>query len=188
MGASGALPGFEDKYYKGRKPVGFYIPRFRNIDEASRRKDYVRGFGYQGRAHRGHNTANGAIGAALKENIFTPGPYQISMTCFGELLPYHENRMFLNFDKKDKYGMPIITFDAKLRENEMKLRKDGVQCAEEMLEAAGCKTIQSYNVATAVGACIHEMGLVSQSGRLCPQANGEWKAVGSMAHHGVVDQ
>ena len=158
MGASGTLPGFEDTYYKGRKPVGFYIPRFRNIDEASRRKDYVRGFGYQGQAQRGINSPDGKFGTALKEAIFQPGPYQVSMTCFGELLPYHENRMFLDFDKQDKHGLPIITFDAELRENEMKLRADGVQCAVEMLEAAGCKDISYYNEATAPGACIHEMG------------------------------
>ena len=158
MGAAGILPGFEDTYYKGRKPVGFYIPRFRNIDEATRRKDYLRGFGYQGEAMRGNNMPEGMMGAALKEHIFQPGPYRIRMTCFGELLPYHENRMFLNFDKKDKHGLPIITFDAKLRENEMKLREDGVQCAVEMLEAAGCKDITFHNQATAPGACIHEMG------------------------------
>ena len=160
MGASGTIEGFEDTYYKGRKPLGFYIPRFRNIDEATRRQDYVRGFGYQGRASRGPNVVEGALGADLKKSIFSPGPYHISMTCFGELLPYHENRMYLNFDKKDQYGMPIITFDAKLRENERKMRIDGVTCAEEMLEAAGCKNISSYNEATAPGACIHEMGTV----------------------------
>lgn len=158
MGAAGDLPGFEDKYYKGRKPVGFYIPRFRNIDEATRRSDYVRGFGYQGSAMRGNNVPEGVVGADLKKTIFEPGPYRIAMTCFGELLPYHENRMFLNFDKLDPNGMPTITFDAKLRENEHALRKDGVQCAEEMLEAAGCKNITSHNIATAPGACIHEMG------------------------------
>ncbi|MEM6698378.1 MAG: GMC family oxidoreductase [Bacteroidota bacterium] len=158
MGASGRMEGFEDTYYKGRKPVGFYIPRFRNIDEATRRKDYIRGFGYQGQATRGNNVPEGVLGADLKNAIFKPGPYRVSMTCFGELLPYHDNRMYLNFDKKDKHGLPIITFDATLRENEMKLREDGVQCAVEMLEAAGCKDISFYNEATAPGACIHEMG------------------------------
>ncbi len=158
MGAAGTLPGLEETYYKGRKPNGFYIPRFTNIDEASRRKDYVRGFGYQGTALRGHLVPDGALGAELKDSIFQPGPYQIRMTCFGELLPYHENRMFLNFEKQDKHGMPIITFEAELRENERALRKDGVNCAVEMLEAAGCKDITFYNQETAVGACIHEMG------------------------------
>ncbi|MEL6388682.1 MAG: GMC family oxidoreductase [Bacteroidota bacterium] len=158
MGASGMMPGFEDTYYKGRKPVGFYIPRFRNIDDATRRDDYVRGFGYQGGAWRTKGVTDALPGASLKEEILKPGPYQISMTCFGELLPYHENRMFLNFDKTDQHGMPIITFDAKLRENEEAMRRDGVTCAEEMLEAAGCTNISSYNAPTAPGACIHEMG------------------------------
>ena len=80
------------------------------------------------------------------------------MTCFGEMLPYNDNKMYLDFNKKDKHGMPIIVFDTKLRDNEMKLREDGVKCAVEMLEAAGCEDIGSYNEATAPGACIHEMG------------------------------
>ncbi len=158
MGAGGTLPGFEDKYYKGRKPCGFYIPRFRNIDEATKRDDYIRGFGYQGRAVRIPVDPTGVLGEDLKKQIFSPGSYHINMTCFGEILPYHDNKMYLNFDKRDKHGMPIITFDAQLRENERILRKDGVTCAEEMLEAAGCKDIYSYNNETAVGAAIHEMG------------------------------
>ncbi len=159
MGASAHLPGFLDKYHKGRRPLGgFYIPRFRNIDKQSQMKDFRRGFGYQGGAARGANNVEGVFGTALKENIFKPGGWYVSMTCFGEILPHHDNKMFLNHNKKDKHGMPIITFDTKLRENEIALRKDGVTCAEEMLEAAGCKDINSYNEATAVGQAIHEMG------------------------------
>lgn len=158
MGAGAVFEGFEDTYYKGRKPNGFYIPRFRNIDAESERSDYLRGFGYQGQVWRQPLIAEVTIGEELKEEIFKPGPYQISVACFGEMLPYHENRMFLNFEKRDKYGLPIITFDAKLRDNEMKLREDGVKCAVEMLEAAGCKNVWTYNDVTAPGACIHEMG------------------------------
>ncbi len=159
MGISGKLPGFEDTYYKGRRPNGgFYIPRFRNLDKATKQKDYLRGFGYQGGAGRVKNDGNGKIGVDLKKEIFQPGPYHVWMTCFGELLPYHDNKMFLNFEKLDKHGMPIITFDAELKENERKLRLDGVKSGEEILEAAGCTDITSYNDPTAVGACIHEMG------------------------------
>lgn len=157
MGASGILPGLENTYYSGRKPTGFYIPRFTNIDETTK-KDYLRGFGYQGTARRIHNSPEGVFGKDLKDVVFSPGAYSISMTCFGEMLPYHENRMYLDFSKTDAHGMPLITFDAKLRENEHKLREDGVKCAVEMLEAAGCTNITSYNSATAPGACIHEMG------------------------------
>ena len=158
MGVSALMPGFEDTYYKGQKPVGFYIPRFTNIDEKTKKKEYIRGFGYQGEISRVRNNPEDVIGEELKDSIFKPGPYRLGMTCFGEMLPYHENKMFLNFDKKDKHGMPTITFDAKLRENEMKLREDGIKCAVEMLEAAGCEEIKSYNTLTAPGACIHEMG------------------------------
>lgn len=158
MGASGILPGLEETYYSGRKPTGFYIPRFTNLDEKTKKADYLRGFGYQGQAQRINNAPEGVIGSALKDVIFSPGTYSVRMTCFGEMLPYHENRMYLDFSKTDKHGMPLITFDAKLRENEHKLREDGVKCAIEMLEAAGCTNITSYNNATAPGACIHEMG------------------------------
>jgi choline dehydrogenase-like flavoprotein len=158
MGASGILPGLEETYYSGRKPTGFYIPRFTNLDEKTKKADYLRGFGYQGQAQRINNAPEGVIGSALKDVIFSPGTYSVRMTCFGEMLPYHENRMYLDFSKTDKHGMPLITFDAKLRDNEHKLREDGVKCAVEMLEAAGCTNITSYNNATAPGACIHEMG------------------------------
>lgn len=160
MGASGNLPqeGLEDTFYKGRKPTGFYIPRFTNIDKKSKRKDYLRGFGYQGEVMRYQNNPDDLLGKDLKDEIFKPGNYQIRMTCFGELLPYHENKMYLNFEKKDKHGMPTIVFDAELKDNEMKLRKDGVKSAIEMLEAAGCTDIKWSNNATAPGACIHEMG------------------------------
>ncbi len=158
MGISARVEGFEDTYYKGRKPVGFYIPRFRNIDKATKRKDYLRGFGYQGNASRGNFVAPDVIGAPLKENLFKPGPYYVYMTCFGEILPYHDNKMVLNFEKLDPFGMPMISFDATLKENERKLRLDGISCGEEMMEAAGFKDIKSYNDPTAVGACIHEMG------------------------------
>jgi len=158
MGASGTLPGHEDDYYQGRKPTGFYIPRFTNIDEQTKQPDYIRGFGYQGGAARITNNPEGVVGEDLKAVVLSPGPYRVGMTCFGEMLPYHENRVYLDFDQRDPHGLPMLTFDAKLRDNEMKLRAHGVKCAVEMLEAAGCVDIQSYNSLTAPGACIHEMG------------------------------
>jgi choline dehydrogenase-like flavoprotein len=158
MGASGTLDGFEDEYYRGRKPKGFYIPPFTNISEETKQQDYIRNFGYQGGATRASKKPDGVIGKDLKEVMFEPGKWRINLHCFGEILPYHDNRMYLNFDKRDKHGMPIITFDAKLRENEVKMRVHGVKAAAEMLEAAGCTDIRTFNRPTLVGECIHEMG------------------------------
>jgi len=187
MGAVGYLPGNENDYYQGRKPNGFYIPRFTNLDEKSKRKDYLRGFGYQGAAFREKNIPPGILGKDLKAEIFKPGGYFISMGCFGEILPYHENKMYLDFDQRDQHDMPIITFNAKLRENEMNLRKDGIKCAIEMLEAAGAQNIRSYDSVTAPGACIHEMG-TARMGR-DPQTSvlNKWNQMHEVANVFVTD-
>jgi choline dehydrogenase-like flavoprotein len=187
MGASAFWPGNEDDYYQGRKPTGFYIPRFTNIDEQTQRSDYRRGFGYQGGARRVENIPEGKVGVALKQEIFKPGGYRIGMTCFGEMLPHHDNRMYLNFDERDQHGMPIITFDAKLRENELALREHGVKCAVEMLEAAGCTNIQSYNSLTAPGACIHEMGTARMGRDPKTSVLNQWNQMHDVANVFVTD-
>lgn len=187
MGASAFWPGNEDDYYQGRKPTGFYIPRFTNIDEQTQRSDYRRGFGYQGGARRVENIPEGKVGTALKQEIFKPGGYHIGMTCFGEMLPHHDNRMYLNFDERDQHGMPIITFDAKLRENELALREHGVKCAVEMLEAAGCTNIKSYNSLTAPGACIHEMGTARMGRDPKTSVLNQWNQMHDVANVFVTD-
>jgi len=98
VGASAQVKGHLDKYYKGRRPNGFYIPRFVNIDQKTKKKDYVRGFGYQGGAGR-HNwslaIAEANYGKDLKEAILKPGNWQIGMTGFGEVLPHDDNKVSL---------------------------------------------------------------------------------------------
>ena len=187
MGASGTISGLEDTYYYGRKPGSFYIAPFRNIDDKSKRTDYLRRFGYQGSAMRGTNIPDGKLGASLKEEIMKPGPYNVWITCFGEMLPYHENKMFLHQEKKDQHGMPILVFDAKLRENEMKLREDGVACAVEMLEAVGCENINSWNDATAPGACIHEMGTARMGHDKETSVLNKWNQIHSVPNVFVTD-
>ena len=95
--------------------------------------------------------------------------------------------MFLNFEKKDKHGMPVITFDAKLRDNEMKLREDGIKCAVEMLEAAGCENIESYNDLTAVGACIHEMGTARMGHDAATSVLNKWNQMHEVPNVFVTD-
>ena len=123
----------------------------------TQRTDYIRGFGYQGGAARGLSL-DAPIGPGFKEAAATPGDWTIRATCFGELLPYHENKFYFHATDTDQYGIPKLVFDASLKENERKLRIDGVECIEEMLLAAGCENVTTYNAPTAPGACIHEMG------------------------------
>lgn len=160
-GASAKIDGFKDKYYTGRRPNGFYIPRFRNIGPSSDKVDFIRGYGYQGGASRSDWSkiiAEFAYGEDLKKAILEPGGWRIGMGGFGEVLPYHENHMFLNYDKLDKYGLPTIVFDAEFKENERLMKKDWIVQAQEMLDQAGFKDIKSYDSNAPIGKGIHEMG------------------------------
>ena len=159
IGATGTWEGDEDKYYIGRRPNGIYIPRYRNIGNDKR--DYVRGFGYQGSGSRsGWNRGIGDLnfGADYKESLTHPGPWGMSLGGFGETLPYHENKMYLDPTTKDKWGLPVVVFDAEFKENERKMRKDIMNDAGEMLEAAGLKNVKAFDNGSYPGMAIHEMG------------------------------
>ncbi len=161
VGARGEIDEFDDKYYKGRRPTGFYIPRFRNIDRNSQMKEFIRGYGYQGAASRegwSRSVAEMAIGEELKEAITRPGSWSMGMTAFGECLPYHENKVELSNESQDKWGQPVLKFDCEFKENEMKMREDMKVAAVEMLEAAGFKNVDTYDSIGAPGLGIHEMG------------------------------
>jgi hypothetical protein len=82
---------FGDRFYKGQRPNGIYIPRFRNLDARSAQKDYVRGFGYQGSASR-ENWARGikemtTFGADLKADLIAPGPWRFGIGSWGSASP-----------------------------------------------------------------------------------------------------
>jgi choline dehydrogenase-like flavoprotein len=158
-GASGTWEGDLDKYYFGRRANGIYVPRYRNI--GSDKRDYLRGFGYQGGGSRQgwqRNVAELSFGADFKDELTTPGNWTMGLGGFGETLPYHENRMYLNKEKKDKYGIPAVVFDAELRDNEKKMRKDMMDDAAEMLEKSGVKNVRTYDNGSYLGMAIHEMG------------------------------
>ncbi|MDT0690835.1 GMC family oxidoreductase [Salegentibacter sp. F188] len=161
VGASAISDSHKEDYYKGRKPAGFFVPRFRNVDEQSKTSKFLRGYGMQGSASRTDWTsAIGEMnyGKELKEALQKPGDWQIGVNCFGECLPYHENKMMLNYDKPDQWGLPTITFDCEYKENEMAMRKDAQEQAVAMLKAAGFKDVKGYDDPCFPGNGIHEMG------------------------------
>jgi len=160
-GAFAEVEGFEDQYYKGRRPNGIYIPRFRNIGGKTDQPNFLRGYGYQGGASRGNygdQIAEIGYGKDLKDLVSRPGKWSMTLMGFGECLPYHENKMVLDYDNKDQWGLPTVTFDVEWKENEWEMRKDMVQQAMEMLEMAGYKNIRPMDDPGAPGLGIHEMG------------------------------
>lgn len=178
VGASGAVEGFEDKYYFGRRANGIYIPRFRNLN--GEKRDYVRGFGYQGGGGRegwSRDIAEMNIGGTFKDALTEPGAWGIGIGGFGETLPYHENHVYLDKDKKDKWGLPVLAIDAEIKENEKKMRIDMMNDAKEMLEAAGVKHVQTFTSEGVLGRGIHEMGTARMGRDPKTSVLNEWNQV-----------
>jgi choline dehydrogenase-like flavoprotein len=161
VGAEGDLaePNLDRQYYYGRRPTGFYIPRFRNL--FGERRDYLRGFGYQGSASRsGWQRAirELGVGGEFKDATAQPGRWQIGALAFGEMLPNHANRVTLDENRTDKWGLPVLAIDCGIGENELAMRIDMMNDAAELLEASGVRNVRAYDRDYAPGMGIHEMG------------------------------
>jgi choline dehydrogenase-like flavoprotein len=158
-GANGDFAGHEDRYVFGRRPTGFYIPRFRNL--AGERRDYLRGFGYQGSASRQgweRAVAELGVGGTFKDAMAQPGPWRVGATAFGEMLPNHANRISIDTARMDKWGLPVLAIDCATGENERLMRRDMMNDLAETLEAAGATSVSVYDNEYAPGMGIHEMG------------------------------
>jgi len=161
VGASGTLAesSLDDKYYFGRRPTGFYIPRYRNL--AGDKREYLRGFGYQGSASRRDwkmAVRELGVGADFKDRIAQPGTWRIGATAFGEMLPNHDNQIGIDETRTDKWGLPVLKIDCEIGENEMLMRKDMMNDMAETLEAAGVSDVATYDTGYYPGMGIHEMG------------------------------
>jgi choline dehydrogenase-like flavoprotein len=99
------------------------------------------------------------VGGVFKEALTEPGAWHIGATGFGEILPYHENKIYLSKEVKDKWGLPVLTMDAELQENELKMRKDIISELTAMFDVAGIKNVTTWDSKVyAIGQGIHEMG------------------------------
>jgi choline dehydrogenase-like flavoprotein len=159
-GANGEMPGFLDKTTYGNRPNGIYVARFRNVK--TKHPDFVRGYGFQGGAgrsdwERGQWTPG--FGADFKRSLLADlGPWNLGVQAFGEMLPNPENRVTIDPDMKDKWGIPAAHISCSLGENEMAMHRDMQVTAAEILAAAGAKNISTYTSPILPGLCIHEMG------------------------------
>ncbi len=161
IGAQGIIrdASLDDKTTFGRRPTGFYIPRFRNL--FGDKRDYLRGFGYQGGASRqGWERAvrELGVGAEFKDRMAEPGDWWIGATGFGEMLPVHDNKIGIDHARRDKWGLPVLKVDCALGENERLMRIDMANDMAEMLETAGANDVGLYEREYYPGMGIHEMG------------------------------
>ena len=161
VGAEADVEGFEDRYYYGNRPNGTYVPRFRNLDAATRHPDFTRGYGFEGGGWR-EGWERGAygpgFGAELKNRMREPGQWKVFFGGFGEILPRHDNRVEIDPATVDAWGIPALKISASLGPNEEAMRRDMETSASEMLEAAGGTNVYPYTGEYAFCEGIHEMG------------------------------
>jgi choline dehydrogenase-like flavoprotein len=151
---------FKDHYYEGRRPTGICIPRFRNVKHAD--SDYLRGYYFAGESGRAGwermRWEPGVTGAPLKQQLGKAGGWFMVLHGFGECLPYHDNRVSLHPEKRDRWGMPLLQIDCRFRENEARMRKEMVERAIETLLAGGMKEARAIAGESTPGSIVHEMG------------------------------
>jgi len=158
-GASGTMPGHEDKMPFGNRPNGIYIPRFRNVK--TKQKEFLRGYGYQGGGSRegwGRGVRMTGFGADFKNALKKPGQWRMSVGGFGECLPNHDNYIEIQKDKVDAWGIPTLKINCAWGANEHAMSRDIAVQAAEMLAAAGAKDIYVFQEISPPGLAIHEMG------------------------------
>jgi choline dehydrogenase-like flavoprotein len=158
-GATALIPANEDRLELGRRPNGTYTPRFRNVK--SKHPDFLRGYGFQGGAHRdgwNRGITQPGFGADFKKSLSKPGPWRFSFGGFGECLPNHNNYVELDKAKVDAWGIPTLKIHCGWSENELALRKDMAISAAEMLAAVGGREIEPFERNDPPGFAIHEMG------------------------------
>jgi choline dehydrogenase-like flavoprotein len=161
-GATGDFEGMTDQYYFGRKPAGIYMPRFRNLNAETARKDYIRGWGYQASGARKDWEDLGSeipgFGKSFKDKLLKPGPWTLWIGGWGETLPNFDNGISLDDSKKDKWGLPIVHIHFSYGPNESAMKKDIQQSAVEMLEKAAFQNVKGFNYHLPAGSAVHEMG------------------------------
>ena len=162
VGASGTMEGYEDKTTFGRRPNSCYMPRYVNLDgEGSK---FLRGYGFQGGVGRGDlwrsATTQPGFGPDFKHSLRGQGPWRMRMVAFGECLPNPDNRVQIDSEIVDKWGVPVPRIHMRFGENEKAMRADVLETTVETLEAAGAKDIRTFDRKSKPGFAIHEMGTV----------------------------
>jgi choline dehydrogenase-like flavoprotein len=167
LNVMGYLPDLLGTATRNDRGIGgehIYMPRFNH--RPARGRGYLRGFGGQFwntwaspfGAHAGSETIPG-VGASLKAEIKRRHPAWFEIHPFGEVLPYAHNRITVDKDRVDRYGVPLPVIDYRIGENEKKMTEHMADTVEEIVKAAGGVLVNyRRGQLDAMGSAIHEHG------------------------------
>ncbi len=163
VGVGGLVPAVSNYAYNydDGRANGIYIPKFRNVNE--RYPKFIRGYGMQGSVQRGMLPTTmrqiPGFGSEFKKMVREakdPAPFWIGM--WGEMLARKENRVTINKDVKDAWGIPVAHIECSHGDNEKAMAADGLESLKEMVHEAGFEMTYANPFLAAPGLCIHEVG------------------------------
>jgi choline dehydrogenase-like flavoprotein len=163
MGVRGVMPKLRGQAYdfSDGRANGIYVPKFRNV--ADKHPKFIRGYGLQGSVNMGYSywkakTIPG-FGADFKRQA-REAPYEPNffLGAWGEMLPRYENKVTIDANKVDAWGVPVLHIDCKHSDNEAAMAADAFECAKEMALAAGAQILGEVRNPSPPGFCIHEVG------------------------------
>jgi choline dehydrogenase-like flavoprotein len=147
--------------YSDGRANGIYVPRFRNIRD--KHPDFIRGYGMQGGCTQGYEFAHArripGFGAEFKKLVRENSseiPFWLGAWC--EMLPRKENRVTIDPEKVDAWGIPALRVECAHGDNERAMAKDALETIKEMVDAAGFMTQYTNSTPAPPGFCIHEVG------------------------------
>ncbi|MEO8025900.1 MAG: GMC family oxidoreductase [Bryobacteraceae bacterium] len=156
--STGRLPMLEGKPWLGRphRPNDIYIPRFRNLKDKTT-NGFIRGYGYQGWSNANPDFEGGGFGKGYKEQVRN-GYWDVTLLGFGECLASKDNRVEIDRERVDAWGVPVLKMQMEYGDNEKRIHRDAQEQGAQMLEAAGAKDVKMYGEVSTPGFCIHETG------------------------------
>ncbi len=164
-GATGVFPMFagRDTVNEDGKSSGIFVPRFRNLDKATKQQKFLRGYGYEGGsaigAFPGAARRLEGFGSEFKKQVRRWYVTPVGLTTRANMLSRFENYVEIDPDGVvDAWGIPVLKVHIQHSDNEREMGRDAADMAEAILRQAGADEINVSRQMTVPGRIIHELG------------------------------
>jgi choline dehydrogenase-like flavoprotein len=135
-----------------------FLPRFRNLTKADKRnfiKGYCVNIGSGGSAQPNHFAA---YGDELQAKLDHYAGSCVTGSIYGERVARFENKVTINKNIPDAWGIPTLHIDVKDSDNELNMAKDSADSIEEIFKTAGWEIVSKTDKFYPPGYSIHEVG------------------------------
>jgi choline dehydrogenase-like flavoprotein len=144
----GFLPGDRDASWDDGfgGPRQIMVPRFHNLENRAGGA-FLRGYGMFGHIGR----------LQVPQDACEPNEVPFAITMYGEMLPRFENRVVLDREHPDAWGIPSLFIDCAFTDNERALVNHMVEALTEMIHEAHGRPVGPATF-MAPGGFVHEVG------------------------------